>query len=160
MEKELIEAGHAKTAKAYILYREKKNFLRKTKEDMKNEFVIHGGKIKKDKYGDFQYDYPYFQNFVNSKLNPQDVRSMCYRLQLNLHKLRNKTGGIFGVGESTSSVGVVTINLTRIGYFAKDKKDFFNKLDRLLLPVSESLKIKKEIVQKNIDNGFLPYTKR
>lgn len=107
-----------------------------------------------------KYGYPYFQNFINSNLNPEDVRSMCCRLQLDLRELKNKTGGIFGAGESTGSVGVVTINLPRIGYLAKDKEDYFKKLDRLLLLASESLEIKREIVQKNIDNGLLPYTKQ
>lgn len=107
-----------------------------------------------------KYGYPYFQNFINSDLNPEDVRSMCCRLQLDLRELRNKTGGIFGAGESTGSVGVVTLNLPRLGYLAKVKKDYFNRLDRLLLLASESLEIKRKIVQKNIDNNLLPYTKK
>jgi len=107
-----------------------------------------------------KYGLPYFQNFLNSDLNPQDVRSMCCRLQMNLKDLKKKTGGLFGFGESTGSLGVVTINMPRLGYLAKTKKDFFEKLTRLMDIAMESLEIKRKIVQKHMDSGLLPYTKR
>ena len=107
-----------------------------------------------------KYGYPYFQNFINSDLKPGDVRSMCCRLQLNLKELKNKTNGLFGSGESTGSIGVVTINLPRIGYLAKNENEYFNYLNRVLLLAYESLEVKREIVKKNMDNGLFPYTKR
>ncbi len=108
-----------------------------------------------------KYGLPYFQNFINSDLKPEDVRSMCCRLQLNLKELRkNVTGGLFGSGESTGSVGVVTINLPRIGYLSKNEEQFFEQLDRLMYLAMRSLEIKRKMVQKNIDRWLLPYTKR
>jgi ribonucleoside-triphosphate reductase len=107
-----------------------------------------------------KYGLAYFQNFVNSELNPGDVRSMCCRLQLDLNQLRQKTGGLFGSGESTGSLGVVTINMPRIGYLAKDEADFFEHLDRLMYLAKESLEIKRKIVNRNMHNNLLPYTKR
>lgn len=107
-----------------------------------------------------KYGTPYFQNFVNSDLNPGDVRSMCCRLQMDMRELRNKTGGLFGSGELTGSLGVVTINLPRIGYLSKTEDEFFHKLEHLMDLAEESLEIKRKIVQKNIDDGFMPYTKR
>lgn len=107
-----------------------------------------------------KYGIPYFQNFVNSPLNPSDVRSMCCRLQLDLRVLRARGGGLFGSAEMTGSVGVVTINLPRIGYLAQDKTAFFDRLGGLMDTAKESLEIKRQIVQESIDRGFLPYTKR
>lgn len=107
-----------------------------------------------------KYGTPYFQNFVNSSLKPSDVRSMCCRLQLDLSKLKNKTGGLFGSGEKTGSIGVVTINLPKIGYKAKDDADFFERLEYLMYLAKESLEIKRKEVSKNMDNGLLPWSKR
>lgn len=107
-----------------------------------------------------KYGIPYFQNFINSTLHPSDVRSMCCRLQLDLRKLRARGGGLFGSGEMTGSVGVVTINLARIGYLAKSKDDFFRRLGRLMDFAKESLEIKRKIVEDNIERGLLPFTKR
>lgn len=107
-----------------------------------------------------KYGIPYFQNFVNSPLNPSDVRSMCCRLQLDLRVLRARGGGLFGSAEMTGSVGVVTINLPRISYISKDKKAFFERLGEMMDAAKESLEIKRQIVQESIDRGFLPYTKR
>ncbi|MCX8158383.1 MAG: ribonucleoside triphosphate reductase [Candidatus Diapherotrites archaeon] len=107
-----------------------------------------------------KYGTPYFQNFVNSSLRPSDVRSMCCRLQLDLRQLRSKTGGLFGSGESTGSVGVVTINMPRLGYLSKTKEEFFERLEKLMYLAKESLEIKRKEVTKHMDNGLLPYTKR
>jgi len=107
-----------------------------------------------------KYGLPYFQNFINSDLRPEDVRSMCCRLQLNLRELKNKTGGLFGAGESTGSVGVVTLNLPRIGYLAEDEDEFFAKLGSLMDLAKNSLEIKRKVVTNNIEQGLLPYTKR
>jgi ribonucleoside-triphosphate reductase (formate) len=107
-----------------------------------------------------KYGTPYFQNFINSSLNPGDVRSMCCRLQLDVRKLRNKTGGLFGSGESTGSIGVVTVNLPRIGFTSKNKKEFFEKLEKAMELGKTSLEIKRKEVTKNLENGLLPYTKR
>ncbi|NOZ80831.1 MAG: ribonucleoside triphosphate reductase [DPANN group archaeon] len=106
-----------------------------------------------------KYGTPYFQNFINSSLKPSDVRSMCCRLQLDLKELRNKMGGFFGAGDQTGSVGVVTINLPRIGYMAKDEADYFRYLDRLLNLAKDSLEIKRALVEKNLQNGLMPFTK-
>jgi len=107
-----------------------------------------------------KYGIPYFQNFLNSALDPKDVRSMCCRLQLDLRALKARGGGLFGSAEMTGSVGVVTINLARIGYLAKDRDGFFERLGRLMDLAKESLEIKRLVVQKNIDSGLLPFTKR
>ncbi len=107
-----------------------------------------------------KYGIPYFQNFVNSALDPKDVRSMCCRLQLDLRALKARGGGLFGSAEMTGSVGVVTINLARIGYLAGDKDDFLVRLGALMDLAKDSLEIKRAQVQKNIDSGLLPYTKR
>jgi ribonucleoside-triphosphate reductase len=107
-----------------------------------------------------KYGLPYFQNFVNSDLRPGDVRAMCCRLQLNLKELRKKTGGLFGFGESTGSIGVVTINMPRIGYLSKDEDDFFGRLERVMTLAKTSLEIKRKIVNRNMEKGLLPYTKR
>ena len=107
-----------------------------------------------------KYGTPYFSNYINSDMEPSDVRSMCCRLRLDLRELRKKSGGFFGSGESTGSVGVVTVNLPRIGYLAKDKEDFYRRLDRIMDISARSLKIKRTIITKLMDEGLYPYTKR
>ena len=103
---------------------------------------------------------PYFSNYVNSDMEPSDVRSMCCRLRLDLRELRKKSGGFFGSGESTGSVGVVTINLPRIAYLAEDEKDFYHRLDKMMDIAARSLKIKRTIITKLLNEGLYPYTKR
>ena len=107
-----------------------------------------------------KYGTPYFSNYINSDMEPGDVRSMCCRLRLDLRELRKKSGGFFGSGESTGSVGVVTINLPRIAYLAKDEADFFIRLDRMMDIAARSLKIKRKTVEKLLEEGLYPYTKR
>lgn len=107
-----------------------------------------------------KYGTPYFSNYINSDMEPSDVRSMCCRLRLDLRELRKKSGGYFGSGESTGSVGVVTINMPRIAYVAKDEKDFFARLDRLMDISARSLKVKRTVITKLLDAGLYPYTKR
>lgn len=107
-----------------------------------------------------KYGIPYFQNFVNSSLNPSDVRSMCCRLQLDLRELKARGGGLFGSAEMTGSVGVVTINLPRIGFLSKDKTEFLARLGDLMDTSKVSLELKRKTVQDNIDMGLLPFTKR
>ena len=107
-----------------------------------------------------KYGTPYFSNYINSDMEPSDVRSMCCRLRLDLRELRKKSGGFFGSGESTGSIGVVTINLPRIAYQAKDEADFFARLDRLMDIAARSLKIKRTTVGKFLEEGLYPYTKR
>ena len=107
-----------------------------------------------------KYGTPYFSNYINSDMEPSDVRSMCCRLRLDLRELRKKSGGFFGSGESTGSVGVVTINLPRIAYQAKDEADFYTRLDKLMDISARSLKIKRGVITKLLDEGLYPYTKR
>ena len=107
-----------------------------------------------------KYGTPYFSNYVNSDMEPSDVRSMCCRLRLDLRELRKKSGGFFGSGESTGSIGVVTINLPRIAYLAEDVEDFYRRLDKLMDIAARSLKVKREIITKLLDEGLYPYTKR
>ena len=107
-----------------------------------------------------KYGTPYFSNYVNSDMEPSDVRSMCCRLRLDLRELRKKSGGFFGSGESTGSVGVVTINLPRIAYLASDEKDFYSKLDKLMDISARSLKIKRTFITKLLNAGLYPYTKQ
>jgi len=107
-----------------------------------------------------KYGTPYFSNYINSDMEPSDVRSMCCRLRLDLRELRKKTGGFFGSGESTGSVGVVTINLPRIAYLAVDEEDFYRRLDRLMDISARSLKIKRNVISKLLEEGLYPYTKR
>ncbi len=107
-----------------------------------------------------KYGTPYFSNYVNSDMEPSDVRSMCCRLRLDLRELRKKSGGFFGSGESTGSVGVVTINMPRIAYLSKDEEDFFTRLDKMMDISARSLKVKREIITKLLDEGLYPYTKR
>ncbi len=107
-----------------------------------------------------KYGTPYFSNYINSDMEPSDVRSMCCRLRLDLRELRKKSGGFFGSGESTGSVGVVTINLPRIAYLAKDEADFYQRLDQLMDIAARSLKTKRTVITKLLDAGLYPYTKR
>ena len=107
-----------------------------------------------------KYGTPYFSNYINSDMEPSDVRSMCCRLRLDLRELRKKSGGFFGSGESTGSVGVVTINLPRIAYLAEDEADFYQRLDKLMDIAARSLKTKRTVITKLLDAGLYPYTKR
>ncbi|MCR5117509.1 MAG: ribonucleoside triphosphate reductase, partial [Lachnospiraceae bacterium] len=107
-----------------------------------------------------KYGTPYFSNYVNSDMEPSDVRSMCCRLRLDLRELRKKSGGFFGSGESTGSVGVVTINMPRIAYLSVNKDDFFKRLNRLMDIAARSLKVKRGVITKLMDEGLYPYTKR
>ncbi|MBO4847789.1 MAG: ribonucleoside triphosphate reductase, partial [Clostridia bacterium] len=107
-----------------------------------------------------KYGTPYFSNYINSDMEPSDVRSMCCRLRLDLRELRKKSGGFFGSGESTGSVGVVTINMPRIAYLAADEKDFYARLDRLMDVAARSLKTKRTVITKLLEAGLYPYTKR
>ncbi|MBT3985715.1 ribonucleoside triphosphate reductase [archaeon] len=107
-----------------------------------------------------KYGIPYFQNFINSSLKPSDVRSMCCRLQLEVSQLRKKTGGLFGSGELTGSIGVVTINIPRLAYLSKTKEELLDRLGRLMDIAKNSLEIKRKVVTKYMDSGLLPYSKR
>ncbi|MBQ7377539.1 MAG: ribonucleoside triphosphate reductase, partial [Clostridia bacterium] len=107
-----------------------------------------------------KYGTPYFSNYINSDMEPSDVRSMCCRLRLDLRELRKKSGGFFGSGESTGSVGVVTINMPRIAYLAENEADFYRRLDRLMDISARSLKIKRTVITKLMEEGLYPYTKR
>ena len=107
-----------------------------------------------------KYGTPYFSNYINSDMEPSDVRSMCCRLRLDLRELRKKSGGFFGSGESTGSIGVVTINMPRIAYLATDEQDFYKRLDDLMDIAARSLKTKRTVITKLLENGLYPYTKR
>ena len=107
-----------------------------------------------------KYGTPYFSNYINSDMEPNDVRSMCCRLRLDLRELRKKSGGFFGSGESTGSVGVVTINLPRIAYLAENESDFYARLDKLMDIAARSLKTKRTVITKLLNAGLYPYTKR
>ena len=107
-----------------------------------------------------KYGTPYFSNYINSDMEPSDVRSMCCRLRLDLRELRKKSGGFFGSGESTGSVGVVTINMPRIAYLATDEDDFFRRLNKLMDIAARSLKIKRGVITKLLIEGLYPYTRR
>lgn len=107
-----------------------------------------------------KYGTPYFSNYVNSDMEPSDVRSMCCRLRLDLRELRKKSGGFFGSGESTGSIGVVTINLPRIAYLATDENDFYKRLDKMMDIAARSLKVKRTVTSKLLAEGLYPYTKR
>ena len=107
-----------------------------------------------------KYGTPYFSNYINSDMEPSDVRSMCCRLRLDLRELRKKSGGYFGSGESTGSVGVVTINMPRLAYLAENEDDFYNRLDKLMDIAARSLKIKRTVITKLLEEGLYPYTKR
>ena len=107
-----------------------------------------------------KYGTPYFSNYINSDMEPSDVRSMCCRLRLDLRELRKKSGGFFGSGESTGSVGVVTINLPRLAYLATDEKDFYSRLDHIMDISARSLKVKRNTITTLLEAGLYPYTKR
>ncbi|MBQ6570669.1 MAG: ribonucleoside triphosphate reductase, partial [Clostridia bacterium] len=107
-----------------------------------------------------KYGTPYFSNYINSDMEPSDIRSMCCRLRLDLRELRKKSGGFFGSGESTGSVGVVTINMPRIAYLAKDEEDFYHRLDKMMDIAARSLNVKRQIITRLLDEGLYPYTKR
>ena len=107
-----------------------------------------------------KYGTPYFSNYINSDMEPSDVRSMCCRLRLDLRELRKKSGGFFGSGESTGSVGVVTINMPRIAYLSENKEEFYKRLDRLMDLSARSLHIKRTVITKLLNEGLYPYTKR
>ena len=107
-----------------------------------------------------KYGTPYFSNYINSDMEPSDVRSMCCRLRLDLRELRKKSGGFFGSGESTGSVGVVTINMPRIAYLSKNEDEFFERLSKMMDIAARSLKIKRNVITKLLNEGLYPYTKR
>lgn len=107
-----------------------------------------------------KYGTPYFSNFINSDMEPSDVRSMCCRLRLDLRELRKKSGGFFGSGESTGSIGVVTINLPRIAYLTKTPQEFYARLDHMMDLAARSLDIKRTITTRLFTEGLYPYTKR
>ena len=107
-----------------------------------------------------KYGTPYFSNYINSDMEPSDVRSMCCRLRLDLRELRKKSGGYFGSGESTGSIGVVTINMPRIAYLAENEADFFKRLTKMMDISARSLKIKRSVITKLLDIGLYPYTKK
>lgn len=106
-----------------------------------------------------KYGTPYFSNYINSDMKPSDVRSMCCRLRLDLREIRKKSGGFFGSGESTGSIGVVTLNMPRIGYLAADEEDFYKRLDHMMDIAARSLKTKRTVITKLLDAGLYPYTK-
>ena len=106
-----------------------------------------------------KYGTPYFSNYINSDMKPSDVRSMCCRLRLDLRELRKKSGGFFGSGESTGSIGVVTLNMPRIAYLATDKNDFYARLDHLMDIAARSLNVKRKTITKLLEAGLYPYTK-
>ena len=107
-----------------------------------------------------KYGTPYFSNYINSDMEPSDVRSMCCRLRLDLRELRKKSGGFFGSGESTGSVGVVTINMPKIAYQSNNKEEFYDRLERIMDISARSLKIKRDVITKFLEAGLYPYTKR
>lgn len=107
-----------------------------------------------------KYGTPYFSNYVNSDMEPGDVRSMCCRLRLDLRELRKKQGGFFGSGESTGSVGVVTINLPRIAYLATSEDDFYQQLGHMMDVAARSIRVKRQVITKLLEEGLYPYTKR
>ncbi|MBR3545635.1 MAG: ribonucleoside triphosphate reductase, partial [Oscillospiraceae bacterium] len=106
-----------------------------------------------------KYGTPYFSNYINSDMEPSDVRSMCCRLRLDLRELRKKSGGFFGSGESTGSVGVVTINMPRIAYLSRNEEEFYRRLDKLMDVAARSLKTKRTVITRLMDAGLYPYTK-
>ncbi len=107
-----------------------------------------------------KYGTPYFSNYINSDMEPSDVRSMCCRLRLDLRELRKKSGGFFGSGESTGSVGVVTVNMPRIAYLSENEEEFYERLNKMMNIAARSLHIKRVVISKLLDEGLYPYTKR
>ena len=107
-----------------------------------------------------KYGTPYFSNYINSDMKPSDVRSMCCRLRLDLRELRKKSGGFFGSGESTGSIGVVTLNLPRIAYLSQTKEEFYATLDKYMDIAARSLSVKRKVISRLMDEGLYPYTRR
>src|SRR5271157_5776187 len=107
-----------------------------------------------------KYGVPYFSNFINSDMKPEDVRSMCCRLRIDNRELRKRGGGFFGANPLTGSIGVVTLNIPRIGYLSKDEDDFFERLEKLMETAKESLEIKRKVLEAFTDNGLYPYSRR
>ncbi len=107
-----------------------------------------------------KYGVPYFSNFVNSDMKPEDVRSMCCRLRIDNRELRKRGGGFFGANPLTGSIGVVTLNIPRIGYLSKDEDEFFEKLEGLMEVAKQSLEIKRKVLESFTDKGLYPYSKR
>ena len=107
-----------------------------------------------------KYGVPYFQNFISSDLNPEDVRSMCCRLQMDLRELRNKVGGLFGAGDLTGSIGVVTLNLPKLAYLAQGEEDFLDLIEEYAEEAKNSLEFKRKMIQTNLDNGMFPWSRR
>jgi len=107
-----------------------------------------------------KYGVPYFQNFINSDLNPEDVRSMCCRLQMDLREIRKKTGGLFGAGDLTGSIGVVTLNLPKLAYLAHNEEDFFDLITEYAELAKDSLEFKRKLCQQNLEAGMFPYSRR
>ncbi len=107
-----------------------------------------------------KYGVPYFQNFISSDLNPEDVRSMCCRLQMDLRELRNKVGGLFGAGDLTGSIGVVTLNLPKLAYLAQGEEDFLDLIEEYAEQAKNSLEFKRKLIQTNLDNGMFPWSRR
>lgn len=107
-----------------------------------------------------KYGVPYFSNFVNSDMKPEDVRSMCCRLRIDNRELRKRGGGFFGANPLTGSIGVVTLNLPRIGYLSKDEAEFFERLETLMETAKSSLEIKRKVLEAFTDNGLYPYSRR
>ncbi|MCI4445864.1 MAG: ribonucleoside triphosphate reductase [Candidatus Aminicenantes bacterium] len=106
-----------------------------------------------------KYGIPYFQNYIGTNLNPGDIRAMCCRLNLDMRELRRRPGNMWGAGEQTGSIGVVTINLNRIGYEAQSKQEFFDKLKEMMILAKESLETKREVVNNMLERGLMPYTR-
>ncbi|MCX8147409.1 MAG: ribonucleoside triphosphate reductase, partial [Candidatus Woesearchaeota archaeon] len=107
-----------------------------------------------------KYGTPYFQNYIGSDLDPGAIRAMCCRLNLDQRELMKRPGSMWGPGDNTGSIGVVTINMNRLGYEAKSKEEFFEKLKYYMDLAKDSLEIKRRIINKNLENGLMPYTKR
>lgn len=107
-----------------------------------------------------KYGIPYFQNFISSDLDPRSVRSMCCRLRLDMNEIHDRTGGLFGAGSNTGSIGVCTMNLPRLGYFAKSEEDYFARLSNLMELAKDSLEVKRDYIQQNYNRGLLPYTEK
>lgn len=104
-----------------------------------------------------KYGAPYFQNFINSDLKPEDVRSMCCRLQMDLRELRKRTGGLFGAGDLTGSIGVVTLNLPKLAYLAQGEEDFLDLVGEYAGLAKDSLEFKRKMVVDNMDKGMFPF---
>ena len=107
-----------------------------------------------------KYGVPYFQNFINSDLSPEDVRSMCCRLQMDLRELRKKTGGLFGAGDLTGSIGVVTLNLPKLAYLSHGEDEFLDQVGQYALLAKDALEFKRKLIDQNLENGMFPWTKR